>query len=312
MRTDISEWDERHSAEPMRLAPRDWGSFQHYKNRSPAWIKLHKLLLDDYDFQSLPIPSKALLPMLWLLASEFENGFIVASATKLAFRLRMTESEFLEALAPIIEHGFFAYARDVLAQGKQTSSPEKNREEQEEEEERDAREAAPQVRLGEDFWKAYPHPANRGDKVNTVKRINELPAVEQRKALESLEPFKAVIAKEQARNKDYLPPMAATYVNQRRWESVLETAAPGFAPVIMPTGDREREIAEKLIEAVTVPFYSAWFTKDGKTLFTVEDDKVVLRAPTPLYEEQWKHKLRSRINTVLGDNWKVEPERKAA
>jgi hypothetical protein len=32
------------------LTPKNWKSFQHYKDRAPAWIKLHKALLDDYNF----------------------------------------------------------------------------------------------------------------------------------------------------------------------------------------------------------------------------------------------------------------------
>ena len=37
----------------MTLTPKDWGEFQHYKDRSPPWIKLHKKILDNADFSPL-------------------------------------------------------------------------------------------------------------------------------------------------------------------------------------------------------------------------------------------------------------------
>jgi hypothetical protein len=94
----------------MNLIPKNWASFQHYKDRSPAWIKLHRGLLDDYEFARLPVESRALAPMLWLLAAEHEDGEIDAGLNKLCFRLRMTGGEISEALHPLIEAGFFVVA----------------------------------------------------------------------------------------------------------------------------------------------------------------------------------------------------------
>lgn len=116
----------------MRIRPKNWQTFQHYKDRAPPWIKLHKGLLDDFDFQCLPIASKALAPMLWLLASEHENGDIDATPEKLAFRLRMTEAEVADALQPLMEKGFFISleqpASKPLATRKQHAMPETERE----------------------------------------------------------------------------------------------------------------------------------------------------------------------------------------
>jgi hypothetical protein len=91
----------------MKLAPKNWESFQHYKDRSPAWIKLHKGLLDDFEFARLPVESRALAPMLWLLASESENGVFEGDVEKLAFRLRLLVKEVAEAIHPLIQAGFF-------------------------------------------------------------------------------------------------------------------------------------------------------------------------------------------------------------
>ena len=92
-----------------------WADFQHYKNRCPPWIKLQKSILDDFDFACLPIASKALAPLLWLLASESMDGSVRIDADWLAFRLRFTVEDIQEGLSPLIEKGFLIVASDVLA-----------------------------------------------------------------------------------------------------------------------------------------------------------------------------------------------------
>ena len=89
------------------IVPKNWREFQHYKDRSPPWIRLHRRLLDDKDFHRLPVASRALAPMLWLLASESVDGVIDADPDNLAFRLRSTEKEISSALRPLLERGFF-------------------------------------------------------------------------------------------------------------------------------------------------------------------------------------------------------------
>lgn len=112
----------------MILRPKNWNNFQHYKNRNPPWIKLHKALLDDYEFYTLPVASKALAPLLWLLASESLDGEICADLAKISFRLRLTENEFLSALKPLVDNGFIEDASNVLAERKQSATPETEKE----------------------------------------------------------------------------------------------------------------------------------------------------------------------------------------
>ena len=52
---------------------KNFEKFQHYKDRNPPWIKLHRALLDDYEFARLQDASKAHLMLLWLLASQLNN-----------------------------------------------------------------------------------------------------------------------------------------------------------------------------------------------------------------------------------------------
>jgi hypothetical protein len=91
----------------VKIAPKNWAAFQHYKTRRPPWIRLYRTLLDDYEFSCLPVASKALAPCLWLLASEYESGVITDSQEQIAFRLRMSVKDFNLAVKPLIDKGFF-------------------------------------------------------------------------------------------------------------------------------------------------------------------------------------------------------------
>ncbi len=97
----------------MTIVPKNWKDFQHYRHRNPPWIKLHKRLLDDYDFHRLPVASKAIAPCLWLIASESPTGEIDASEERLSFRLHMTQDELRSALTPLINAGFFVKVQDA-------------------------------------------------------------------------------------------------------------------------------------------------------------------------------------------------------
>jgi hypothetical protein len=96
----------------MMLRARNWREFQHYTKRRPPWIKLHHKLLDDRVFLTLPVASRALAPMLWLLASECDDGSIKDAIAEIVFRLRMSEQDAREALAPLIATGFFVCVQD--------------------------------------------------------------------------------------------------------------------------------------------------------------------------------------------------------
>lgn len=87
----------------------NWSSFQSYKDRKPPWVRLHKTLLDNYEFQSMSADARALLPMLWLIASEDEDpvsGLIRDSYEKICFRLRLQAEVFTKCISEIRASGF--------------------------------------------------------------------------------------------------------------------------------------------------------------------------------------------------------------
>jgi len=108
----------------MLLQPKNWAVFQHYKDRCPPWIKLHRDLLNDRAYMRLPIASKAIAPMLWLLASESKDGVFDGSLDELVFRLHITEKEYQDGLKPLIDSDFFILVSGVLAERKQDAIPE--------------------------------------------------------------------------------------------------------------------------------------------------------------------------------------------
>lgn len=200
----------------MIIEPKNWKSFQHYKDRAPAWIKLHRGLLDDFEFCRLPVASKALAPFLWLLASEYEDGKITASLDELAFRLRMTRGDLADALSPLVQTGFFN-ASEPLADRQPAAIPEKEREIEEEDIEKRKRETRANALVvswpsdsGEQFWTLYPN------KVGKPKALAKLELCRKRGVV-----FADIIAgvasyvASKPPDRAWLNP--ETFLNQERW-----------------------------------------------------------------------------------------------
>ena len=72
----------------------------------------------------LPLASKALAPLLWLLASESKDGTFDVSLDELVFRLHITPKDYQDGVKPLIYKGFFVVASGVLAECYQDAIPE--------------------------------------------------------------------------------------------------------------------------------------------------------------------------------------------
>jgi hypothetical protein len=142
----------------MLLQPKNWAIFQHYKDRCPPWIKLHRDLLNDRAFMRLPIASKAIAPMLWLLASESKDGVFDGSLDELVFRLHITPKEYQDGVKPLIDNDFFILVSGVLAERKQVAIPETETEtetEGEREAEKKATSVAPPIGVSDSVWQEF-------------------------------------------------------------------------------------------------------------------------------------------------------------
>lgn len=112
---------------------KNWAKFQHFKDRSPPWIKFYRDLLDDLEWHELPAESAKVLVMIWLIASE--NAGELPDMKTLAFRLRLTESRtktIVSTLSHWLEQGDITpistrHHGDVL-EGERETEKEKERE----------------------------------------------------------------------------------------------------------------------------------------------------------------------------------------
>lgn len=86
----------------------DWRKYQHYKDRSPPWIKLHReQVLDSRRYRALADASKALLVDLMVLASE-EEGKVKYDLADLQYRLRRVPEEMVPVLEDLARARFIA------------------------------------------------------------------------------------------------------------------------------------------------------------------------------------------------------------
>lgn len=106
----------------MNYRVKNWHTFQHYSSRRPPWIKLHRKLLDDLEFKNMPIVARALAPMMWLLASESDDGTVQGPDASIADRLRLPEREVADGLKFLLQFRFLAPSEDLFDERKHDAS----------------------------------------------------------------------------------------------------------------------------------------------------------------------------------------------
>jgi hypothetical protein len=108
------------------LRVKNWVEFQHYKDRNPPWIKLHRTLLDDYEFSRLQDASKAHLMLIWLFASQ-RDGLVPDDPKFLKMKLGLEKEPNLKWF---INHGLLIpeqVASNALADCEQVAPREEER-----------------------------------------------------------------------------------------------------------------------------------------------------------------------------------------
>lgn len=106
------------------LKIKNWGKFQHFKDRTPPWVKLYRDLLDDPDWHELDGESAKTLIMLWLIASEDEtHEGKLPDTRKLAFRLRTNEIKLKQQLIKL-EHWLIQDDIKMISGRYQNDAPE--------------------------------------------------------------------------------------------------------------------------------------------------------------------------------------------
>ena len=227
-----------------RLRPRNWSEFQHYKDRSPPWIKLHKGLLDDFEFNSLPLEARALAPMLWLLASEHRDGAFDADAQKLAFRLRTSTEQVAGALLALCDRGLFEAVQDAC--------PETESERETEVES----EAESDIEF-ENFWKAFDPPKNaRKPDARRAWAATAHLRPSQKDLLAAVAGYRAWVAEQSRKQKrDYPMQHPATWLRGEVWNGFLQTGAADTSGL----DGAWDGLAAPLVAEIGAGQFAAWF-----------------------------------------------------
>lgn len=199
------------------LRVKDWNEFQHYKDRSPPWIKLHRTLLDNFEWHKLQDASKSLAMYLWLIASENpdpSSGIITEPVEKIAFRIRWDEKKVLEGIKDLIRKGFFEEieeARDLLSDRYHDATPET-----ESEGETDKADKGGFSKRFIEFWSLFPN-QRKGNRNKALSAY--VAAVKQKRATE--EEIHAGLRRyiESAEVKAGFAKGAAAWLNDDRWNS---------------------------------------------------------------------------------------------
>jgi len=201
------------------LTVKNWEEFQHYADRSPPWIKLHRMILDDYEFTSLQDASKAHLMLIWLLASV-KDGRIPSDPAWLSRRLATTETIDLSVL---IQAGFLIPEQEASA----TLSPSKRddsnvlalaRSQEKRREEKNF--CAFDV-----FWQAYPKRKSRGQAEKAFAKINPNEQLMQA-ILAGI--GRATTSESWTKDGGKFIPHPATWLNAKGWEDE-DSPVVGFA-----------------------------------------------------------------------------------
>jgi hypothetical protein len=181
-----------------------WDEFQHFKDRTPPWIKLYRYLLDDPEWHELSGDDSKILVMLWLIASEdkaMEGN--LPNIKNLAFRLRITESKLKQSLNKLYHWVIFD---DIIAISDryQHDAPETETETE--------TETYLCAKHFETFWQHYPKKTGKDAAKKSWMKLkphidNILYALSWQKNMEQW----------QKQDGQFIP-NPATYLNQGRWK----------------------------------------------------------------------------------------------
>jgi len=133
---------------------RNLEKWQHYGDRTPPWIKLHVVLLANYDFARLPDASKAHAMSIMLLASQNSNSLPWDPAW-IGSKINATTKVNLEVLvtAGVIE--VKQDASDSLADREQSACVDKRRVDESEMRSEENRSGIPECLKTKEFFDAW-------------------------------------------------------------------------------------------------------------------------------------------------------------
>lgn len=181
--------------------------YQHYSKRNPPWVKLHRETMTDYTLRTMPVQTRFLFAMLWLIASE--NGNRIPYDMKwLSERIGMTVTEAI--ILPLLANNVITHTSSVsvsplsltensnsLASCKQSASSS----------------LASQDDEFEKFWQGYPKKKGRKDAKKAWVKAQDKPALND--ILSAIE--NAKLSDQWLKDKGQFIPYPATWLNKGCW-----------------------------------------------------------------------------------------------
>ena len=198
---------------------KNWKKFQHFKNRRPPWIKLHRDVLDDHDINLISDRHFSFLIKLWLLASEDRDlEGKLPEIKAIAWRLRMPEKDVSQLLCELGNWVDISVISDRNQNGPSET-------ETETEKEPPNPQRGKSIHYSEAFeaaWKQFPAPGRIGKQAAwKVWERNRLEAISSEIAA-AIESQVSANHFRSSDGKDYVPHFR-TWLNQGRWEDEVET-----------------------------------------------------------------------------------------
>lgn len=111
---------------------RNWWKYQHYKNRNPPWIKLHKSIRTDPAFQSLSHAKRWQCCELWIVASDMD-GRLPADPAYIARTLGLYHRQSAVDLLALLESKLLITKYDSRNDGVKSASTSQRRDRDREE-----------------------------------------------------------------------------------------------------------------------------------------------------------------------------------
>lgn len=118
--TDEKRNGDRRQAWTARVP--NWGDFQHYSDRNPPWIKLHRELQDKPEWRRLSGSAAKLLIDVWILAAQpKKGGYVTLRLNDLAYRLRVPVPRLSLSLLELRDAELLALSDNMLAECQQVA-----------------------------------------------------------------------------------------------------------------------------------------------------------------------------------------------
>lgn len=198
----------------MRI--KNWHELQHFKDRTPPWIKLYRNILDQRDIMMISDCSFRVLIGLWLLASEdkkMEGN--LPPIPDIAFRLRKTEVEITKSIQELSAFIIFDDI-NLISERYQVDAPETETYRQETYKKETETELLYDF---ENFWNLYGIKKGRAKCEVSYKRIIKS-GVKHKTIIDGVRAYQSECVKKNTERQYIQNPL--TWLNGKHWEDECE------------------------------------------------------------------------------------------